>query len=110
MTTPDALTRVRVALDALVDGLQSGRADDVLAAEPAIAAAARALATSEVATLPGAETLRRDLSHIRALIARCRSLGGVATELEGIMFPSPYGATGARLRGRALPPTMASRT
>jgi len=110
MTTLDAIIGVRAALETLVGALESWRPDDVLAAEAQIATAARAFSTSDTGTPFDPDVLRRDLIETHALIARCRSLGAVASDVEAAIFPASYGATGARLRRVDLPSTVAART
>jgi hypothetical protein len=96
-TRPDALDRAQAALDELLTALRSGRADQVLAVEAALGEAAAVFQAADRDALAGdAIQIRTRLLTLRHTMARCAALGGVMSELAGMMRPAAnYGRAGA---------------
>lgn len=99
-TAPEALQRLRLALEALTGALSSGDSAGVLAAEAPLSEAVRQLeAGLPVASLARAE-VAREIGRLRSLLARCRALGASSADLLATLAPAEaYGRSGrARTR------------
>lgn len=106
----DALDRLTRALDGLAVSLESGRPEEVLAAEGPVAAAAHALGTSDLTELARRPDVRAAVRNVRLAMLRCHTLGASAAAVAAAIVPADYGATGRR-RGRSLlPSTVLART
>ena len=106
-----AVDQLRDALVTLSNALASGRAEDVLAVELSLAAAAGSISTEAMRLTPG-ERARLRGSILDALdpLMRSRRLGQAATELASCLAVQPsYGRSGALVTA-ASPPAFESRT
>lgn len=95
-TRPDALDRAQAALDALLEALRSGRADQVLAVEATLGEAAAVFQAADRRLLAGDPIqIRTRLLTLRHTMARCAALGGAMGELAAMMRPAHnYGRAG----------------
>src|SRR6185503_14184652 len=97
MSGPDAVARMRTALDELAAALESGEPDAVLAAEAPLATAVGAFSTIDRQALANDPRIGSALLEMRLTIARCRSLGRSAADLGAAMLPqTAYGLPGSR--------------
>lgn len=110
MTPLDAIERLHTALTGLAHALESGRPDQVLAAEQPLADAAGALSGVDRATLTDPVHLRARLLATRLALARCRALGDLNADLINAMYPAntSYGRGGERRVRTASPPSVNS--
>jgi hypothetical protein len=96
ITNPDPLVRLQTALDALTNALESGRADAVLAVEPAIAEAVREVerAAPSMSVHDRAE-VRRQILKLRLTVFHCAAIGQAVGDLATAMQPAQsYGRQG----------------
>ena len=103
-TRPDALDRAQAALDALLEALRSGRADQVLAVEATLGEAAAVFHAADRDLLAGDPIqIRTRLLTLRHTMARCAALGGIMSDLAAAVQPSgTYARPMARPEGRPL--------
>jgi len=97
-TAPDSLQQLQTALDGLASALESGRADDVLAAETPLAAAVAALAATDLRALAAVSdpaTLAAGVDTLRTSLFRCVRLGRTSAGLLDCLIPrAAYGRGG----------------
>ena len=108
----DALDRVQDALTGLAEALETGKPDEVLAAERPLAAAASELSSVGRAAVRDAVHLRARLLEARLSLDRCRAMGQASADLISTMFPAPsrsYGPGGTRPSPAVPPPSIAKR-
>jgi hypothetical protein len=94
----DALDRLTAALEGLAASLESGRHEQVLAAEAPLATAVHALGTCDLAALARRPDLRTAARQVRLAMLRCQTLGASAAAVAAAFAPAGYGATGRRAR------------
>lgn len=95
----DVIAELRAALQALAAALEGGDASAVLAAEPALAASARALTRLDASALEADRlSVRPLLRDARMDLARCIRLGANVQALAAIVATGPfYGRDGLRV-------------
>jgi hypothetical protein len=97
-TAPDSHHQLQAALDGLASALESGRADDVLAAETPLAAAVAALTATDLRALAAetdSATLMAGVDAIRTSLFRCVRLGRTSAGLLDCLIPrAAYGRGG----------------
>jgi hypothetical protein len=106
--TPDSLTHLRLALDALADALLTGRPDDVLAVEATLGHAVAAFQRDDSLRVAPAGELRRSLFDLQLRLRRCERLGRALTDLTPPASAAGYGPSG-RPRSSAEPAANAER-
>ena len=104
-TRPDALDRAQAALDALLEALRSGRADQVLAVEATLGEAAAVFQAADRDLLAGDPVqIRTRLLTLRHTMARCAALGGMMSDLASAVQPAgTYGRLIAKPEDRPVP-------
>ena len=106
---PDVFIALIDALDGFAAALESGRADQVLAAEEPLALAATRLRGADRTALATHPDLGRQIEHIHHRLARCRALGTTPGDLLALMAPATYGPRGLQPVRVAPPAALTSR-
>ncbi len=106
---PDALTVLIDALDGFAGALETGRADAVLTAEEALAAAVSAIRATDLTLLSRNPDTRVRVDEARHKLLRCRAMGAAASGLTAVMGMPAYGRRGAHAIPLPADATMVSR-